>query len=182
MKQRAVFLDRDGVLNRTHLIDGVPYPPQKAAYLEVLPGATEACRLLRDSGFKLIVVTNQPDIARGTQSVAEVERINSSLRRLMGFDDLYLCPHDDKDGCSCRKPRPGMLLLAAQIHRLDLGNSFMVGDRDRDIEAGRAAGCRTIFVDHRYGDPPLLPADLSVHSLREAVPWIVDRSNSLRCD
>lgn len=176
MKQRAVFLDRDGVLNRAYIVNGVPHPPNSLAQLEVLPGAAEACQLLRESGFKLIVVTNQPDIARGRQTLVEIELLNEALRRQLGFDDLYLCPHDDKDECRCRKPRPGMLLQAAQSHQLELRHSFMVGDRDRDIEAGLAAGCRTIFVDHGYGRAPLPPAHLTVSSLQEAVPWIMSHS------
>jgi D-glycero-D-manno-heptose 1,7-bisphosphate phosphatase len=174
MKHRAVFLDRDGVLNRALVVDGVPHPPACLAQLEVLPGVAESFTLLRIAGFRLIVVTNQPDIARRQQTLEDVERLNGKLREQLGFDDLYMCPHDDQDRCDCRKPRPGMLLCAAKAHRIDLRNSVMVGDRSRDIEAGRAAGCRTVFVDHGYKEPPRLPADLSVGSLFEAVSWIIE--------
>ena len=173
MRSRAVFLDRDGVLNRSTVIDGVPHPPTSVADVEVLPGAAEACGLLHTAGLLLIVVTNQPDIARGSQTYAVVASINDTLRRRVGFDDLFMCPHDDKDQCACRKPKPGMLLAAAAAHDIDLGNSVMVGDRDRDIAAGRVAGCRTVFIDHGYGGHPRPPADLTVRSLREAVPWIM---------
>lgn len=174
MKQRAVFLDRDGVLNRAVVIDGVPRPPASVAELEILPGVAEALAALRDAGFRLIVVTNQPDIARGRQTFDGVNRLNAALRQQVHVDDIYVCPHDDTDGCNCRKPRPGLLLSAATSHRIDLRSSVMVGDRDRDVEAGRAAGCRTVYVDGGYGKPPFPPADLKVGSLLDAAGWIID--------
>jgi D-glycero-D-manno-heptose 1,7-bisphosphate phosphatase len=173
MKHRAVFLDRDGVLNRALVVDGVPRPPASLVQLEILPGVSESLALLRNAGFRLIVVTNQPDIARGRQTLEGVNRLNAALRDRLDFDDIYMCPHDDRDGCDCRKPRPGMLLRAAKAHGIDLRCSVMVGDRDRDIEAGRAAGCRTVLVDHGHGNPPQAPADLNVASLFEAVGWIL---------
>jgi D-glycero-D-manno-heptose 1,7-bisphosphate phosphatase len=174
MKQRAVFLDRDGVLNRAFVVEGVPHPPTSVAELEILPGVAESLTALSQAGFRLIVVTNQPDIARGRQSFDGVNRLNTVLRAQLQIDDVYVCPHDDQDGCDCRKPRPGMLLCAAQEHGIDLGHSVMVGDRDRDIQAGRAAGCRTVYVDGGYGKPPQPPADLNVRSLHEAVAWIIN--------
>src|ERR1700726_3806371 len=146
MTRRAVFLDRDGVLNRARVIDGVPRPPASLAELEILPGVPKALALLRAAGFRLIVVTNQPDIARNQRTLDEVGQLNETLREHLGFDDLYMCPHDDADRCDCRKPKPGMLIRAAKMHCIDLLNSIMVGDRARDIQAGRAAGCRTVFV------------------------------------
>jgi D-glycero-D-manno-heptose 1,7-bisphosphate phosphatase len=174
MKYRAVFLDRDGVLNRAFVVEGVSHPPTSLVQLEILPGVSESLALLRNGGFRLIVVTNQPDIARGQQTLERVTQINEALKNQLEFDDIYVCPHDDQDGCKCRKPRPGMLLSAAKAHSIDLRSSVMVGDRDRDIEAGRAAGCLTVFVDHGYGKPPQPPADLNVGSLLEAVSWILE--------
>jgi D-glycero-D-manno-heptose 1,7-bisphosphate phosphatase len=175
MGTRAVFLDRDGVLNRAIVSHGVPRSPQTVEEFDILPGVAEACAFLRKAGFRLIVVTNQPDIARGTQTLENVERLNSELRRRVALDDLFMCPHDDHHNCNCRKPRPGLLLTAARAYEIDLARSIMVGDRDRDVEAGRAAGCRTVFVDGGYGRSPVPPADLTVASLREAVPWIINR-------
>ena len=177
MKHRAVFLDRDGVLNRAFVVDGVPHPPASLDQLEILPGVAESLARLRGAGLRLIVVTNQPDVARGRQTIEGVNRLNAALHRQLHFDDVYVCPHDDRDGCDCRKPRPGMLLSAAEVHGIDLGSSVMVGDRDRDIEAGRAAGCRTVFIDHGYGTPPEPPADLNVGSLLEAVAWILEHQH-----
>ncbi|HXW24275.1 MAG TPA: HAD family hydrolase [Xanthobacteraceae bacterium] len=176
MTNRAVFLDRDGVLNRAPVVDGVPQSPASVAELEVLPGVAQACALLHKAGFRLIVATNQPNIARGLQTRQTVDAINAALRRALNFDDLYMCVHDDADRCDCRKPRPGMLLAAARAHGLDLAACVMVGDRDRDIAAGRAAGCRTVFVDHGYAKPPDRAADLTVASLRAAVDWIIARA------
>jgi D-glycero-D-manno-heptose 1,7-bisphosphate phosphatase len=171
----AVFLDRDGVLNRTDVVDGVPKPPRTVDDFTLLPGVEEACAALGAHGFLLIVVTNQPDIARGAQTLDVIERMHGELRRRLPVDDIYMCPHDDHHNCACRKPRPGMLVAAAAVHGIDLARSVMVGDRDRDVEAGRAAGCRTVFVDGGYGKRPVPDADLTVRSLREAVPWIISQ-------
>ena len=172
MRNRAVFLDRDGVINRALLINGSPHPPSSLVQLEILPGVDEACALLRTAGYLLIVVTNQPDVARGRQSRQNIDRINAELQRQLNFDDLLMCLHDDGDDCPCRKPRPGMLIAAAATHSVDLSRSVMVGDRDRDIEAGQAAGCWTVFIDQGYANRPDPPADLVVGRLRDAVDWI----------
>jgi D-glycero-D-manno-heptose 1,7-bisphosphate phosphatase len=174
----AVFLDRDGVLNRAIVSKGVPHPPQTIDDFAILPGVEEGCALLQQASFRLIVVTNQPDIARGTQTLENVERLNNELRRRLPLDDLFMCPHDDHHNCACRKPRPGLLLAAARTHDVDLARSVMVGDRDRDVEAGRAAGCRTVFVDGGYGRAPSPPADLTVASLQAAVPWIISQGRT----
>lgn len=178
MGARAVFLDRDGVLNRTLVVKGVPHPPRTLGELTILPGVEDACTTLRGQGFRLIVVTNQPDIARGTQTQQAVQRLNDELRRRLPLDDIFTCPHDDHHDCSCRKPKPGLLLAAALAHHIDLATSTMVGDRDKDIEAGRAAGCRTVFVDGGYGRSPSPPADLTVTSLQDAVPWIISQGRA----
>ena len=174
MSAPAVFLDRDGVLNAARVVDGRPHPPADLSELAVLPGVEPACRRLAEAGLRLIVVTNQPDVARGTQSLDAVEAINDRLRAELGLDDVIVCPHDDADGCSCRKPRPGMLLRAAGEWGIDLAGSVMVGDRWRDIEAGRAAGARTVFVDRHYDEPAPVDPDLTVSELEESVPWIIE--------
>jgi D-glycero-D-manno-heptose 1,7-bisphosphate phosphatase len=143
-------LDRDGVLNRPVIRDGRPYPPATLEEFSILPGVPEACETLRRAGFVLLVVTNQPDIARGVQDRAVVDEFHALLLRALPIDAVYVCPHDDADGCNCRKPAPGMLLEAARDLNLDLGSSVMVGDRWRDVEAGQRAGCRTVFIDRGY--------------------------------
>lgn len=173
--RRAVFLDRDGVLNRAVVRDGKPYPPSGPEQLEILPGVVEACITLRTAGFTLVVVTNQPDVARGTQRRAVVQAINEALRAQVPLDDFRVCYHDELDGCTCRKPQPGLLLQAARDWQIDLASSFMVGDRWRDIEAGRRAGCTTVFIDCGYREPQRSVPDCSVCSLVEAVDWIMNR-------
>jgi D-glycero-D-manno-heptose 1,7-bisphosphate phosphatase len=147
---RAVFLDRDGVLIRTFVRDGIPHPPQSFAEVEILPGAPEGLRMMHGLGFRLLVVTNQPDVARGTQSREAVERINNYLVEKLPIDGVYVCYHDNGDNCACRKPNPGMLLTAAAEHGIDLPDSFMVGDRGSDIAAGIAAGCQTFLIERPY--------------------------------
>jgi D-glycero-D-manno-heptose 1,7-bisphosphate phosphatase len=171
----AVFLDRDGVLTEAFVRDGVPTPPRTQAEFRVLPGVAEACTGLRQAGFVLVVVTNQPDIARGTQDGAEVGKMNERLRSLVPLDDVCMCPHDDADGCACRKPQPGMLLDAAGRLGLDLARSFSVGDRWRDIEAALRAGVRAIHVDRHYDERPLAGAHAVVADLPEAAAWILEQ-------
>lgn len=173
----AVFLDRDGVLNRAIVRDRKPYPPSGLAELELLPGVVEACSVLRRAGFLLIVVTNQPDVARGMQRREVVEAINDVLRVQIPVHDIRVCYHDDADGCTCRKPQPGLLLQAARDWGINLVSSFMVGDRWKDMEAGRGAGCRTIFIDYGYAEEQQSTPDCRMRSLREAVDWILNQRN-----
>lgn len=165
--RRAIFLDRDGVLNASIRDEkGRPLPPRSAAELIILPGVPEACSALRQAGFLLIGCTNQPDIARGTTSREFVDWVNAQVLAAAGLDEMRVCPHDDADGCHCRKPLPGMLTDAAAAHGIDLEMSWMVGDRFRDIEAGQAAGCRTLFIDYSYPErPPLTPPTAVATSL-----------------
>jgi D-glycero-D-manno-heptose 1,7-bisphosphate phosphatase len=174
MARRAVFLDRDGVLNAAVVRDGLPYPPRSVEEVEILPGVEAACARLRGAGFDLVVVTNQPDIARGTQTLEAVRRINDALLAALPLDEVVICPHDDADGCDCRKPKPGMLIAAAERRAIDLSASFMVGDRWRDVEAGIRAGCRTLLIDRGYDERSVQP-DVSVDDLGEAAVWILDR-------
>src|SRR5215469_1797085 len=150
MMRRAVFLDRDGVLNEAVVRDGEPYPPSSVAELVILPEVRPALLSLRNAGFVLIGISNQPDVRRGKITKQEVEAINAAVCTRLPLEEIRTCFHDDRDHCSCRKPEPGMLLDAARIHELDLPASFMVGDRWRDVEAGSRAGCRTVFLDCGY--------------------------------
>lgn len=175
MKRAAVFLDRDGVINRPVLIKGRPHPPATLAAFEVLPGVPPALKMLKSHGYSLIVVTNQPDVARGSGCRATIDRMHEMLRQRLPIDAILTCFHDDADGCECRKPRPGLLLRAAEDLGLDLARSFMVGDRWRDIEAGRRAGCGTFFVDRGYDEARPSAFDYLVGSLPEAAGIITAR-------
>jgi len=126
--------------------DGRPYPPATLEAFEILPGVSEAVRKLHDAGFLLIVATNQPDVSRGTQRGEVVEAMNSRLLAEMPITAILVC-YEDGDDCPRRKPNPGLLLEAAETYSIDLAASFMVRDRWRDIEAGRRAGYRTVFID-----------------------------------
>ena len=168
----AVFLDRDGVLNEAFVRDGVPTPPRSVDEFRVLPDAPRACSDLKRAGFVLVVVTNQPDVARGTLSAAEVDRIHERLRSQVPLDEICVCLHDDSDVCTCRKPRPGMLLDAAERLNLDLARSACVGDRWRDVEAARRAGVKAVFVERHYGERQPVDADVAVANLAEAAAWI----------
>jgi D-sedoheptulose 7-phosphate isomerase len=171
---RAVFLDRDGVLNRAVVRNGRPHPPRSVTELEVIPDARGALKRLRDQGYKLLVVTNQPDVSRGVASKASVDAINEKLGAELDLDEFFVCYHTDSDHCECRKPKPGLLLDAARRHQIDLTESFMVGDRWRDVEAGQKAGCRTILIDGGYQErKPEQPPTVQVHSLQEAADWIL---------
>lgn len=166
--RRAVFLDRDGVINRAIVRNGSPFPPESLAELEILPGVSEALEKLHAENYLLIVVTNQPDVARGTAKKADIEQMNAQLFSRLPLDDIKTCYHDSDDGCFCRKPLPGSLFDAAKEYGIDLSKSFMVGDRWRDIEAGQRAGCKTFFLNYRYTErQPEMP-DFIVSSLLEA--------------
>jgi D-glycero-D-manno-heptose 1,7-bisphosphate phosphatase len=172
-RRRALFLDRDGVINRAVVRGGKPFPPASVDELEILPETDKALERSRRLGFLNIVVTNQPDVARGTQDRAVVEGMHGMLRDKLPIDDVLVCFHDDVDRCACRKPAPGLILDAAEKYGLDLGASFMVGDRWRDIDAGSAAGCRTILIDYGYDErAPARPPTVRVDSLSAAVAWI----------
>ena len=175
---RAVFLDRDGVINRAVVREGKPYPPDAVEDLEVLPGVPEALARLRQAGFRLVVVTNQPDLARGTPQRAVVDAMHARLSAALPLDEFRVCDHDEGDGCRCRKPSPGMLESAAREQGLSLASSFMVGDRWRDVEAGRRAGCTTIFIDYGYAERRPEDPDVIVRSLPEAADWIMSRVGS----
>jgi D-glycero-D-manno-heptose 1,7-bisphosphate phosphatase len=174
MTRRAVFLDRDGVINRAIVRGGKPHPPPDLAGLRILPGVREACRSLREAGFLLILVTNQPDIARGTADPKEVSAVHAHLQHYLRLQDVKTCPHDDDADCDCRKPKPGLLQRAARDWNIDLAASYIVGDRWRDVEAGQRAGCRALFIDYDYRERRPEPPFLTVRSLRDAAARIVE--------
>lgn len=181
MPHRAVFLDRDGVLNRAAVRDGKPYPPRSLAELEILPGVRDALRALKAAGYQLVVVTNQPDVARGLASQAFVEQLNNQLRGALPLDAVFTCFHDDAMGCACRKPLPGLITTAARQLGIECRASYMVGDRWRDVEAGRRAGCRTFFIDYAYAEPVPHACDFIVRSLHEASRTILELHQTHPC-
>ncbi len=170
---RAVFLDRDGVLNRAFVHEGRPLPPATLGEFEILPEAAPALRGLRAAGLLLIVATNQPDVARGRQRREVVEAMHRRLREALPLDDIKVCYEVEGPGTDCFKPKPGMLLAAAREHGIDLARSYMVGDRWRDVGAGKAAGCFTIFIDRGYREPLGETPDAICGDLGEAAAVIL---------
>lgn len=172
----AVFLDRDGVLNEAIIRDGKPYPPRDLTELVIVHGVRAALGELKREGFLLVLVTNQPDVARGKANRADVDKINAQLAAILPLDGIEVCEHDDEDQCDCRKPKPGMILRAREEFGVDLARSFMVGDRWRDIEAGGRAGCRTVLIGDGYGETFPWAPTIKLASLPGAVPWIIDQN------
>lgn len=177
-RRPAVFLDRDGVLNETGTRDGVPIPPADLEHFRLLPDVAEACAGLAGAGLVLVVVTNQPDVSRGTLDPGELDRMHRQLNDLLALDAIYVCPHDDADGCPCRKPRPGMILQAAADLGLDLNRSVCVGDRWRDIDAARRAGVHSVHIRGDGLEPLRAPADATFHNLYDAVEAIIGFARS----
>lgn len=146
-RRRAVFLDRDGVLVVPEVRGGRSFAPQRLEDLHLYPEAKAALDRLQDSGYLLVVVTNQPDVGKGLISRITMEQMHKRLLQELPIDRIEVCCHIQTEGCTCRKPKPGMLLNAAHECGIDLKNSFMVGDRASDVEAGLSVGCKTIFID-----------------------------------
>lgn len=175
MPVAAIFLDRDGVLNVNEIRNGRPYAPTRLEDFRLLPDVVEATRRLKDAGFTLIVATNQPDISQGKAQQETLEAMHALLREWLPIDDIRVCPHIDADACSCRKPKPGLLLSAARERDINLAASYMVGDRWRDVAAGKSAGCTTVLVEYHYDEPEPDSPDAVVGSLSEAADWILRR-------
>jgi len=174
-RARAVFLDRDGVINRALEHDHKPFAPARLDEFKILPEVPEACRRLKQAGFLLVVATNQPDVGRGTLKQEAVEIIHAEMCRRLPLDRVEVCYHSGKDPseCDCRKPKPGMLLRAARELNINLARSWMVGDRWRDVDCGHVAGCRTVFVDRGYAEELKQQPDFRVKNLLEAAEIIL---------
>lgn len=173
MQNKAIFLDRDGVLNESIVKNGKPYPPANLTELRMADDVLPALQLLKSLGYLLIGATNQPDVARGTTSRETVESINATLMNALPLDTIRVCYHDDNDACSCRKPLPGLLIDAAKEQNIHLAESVMIGDRWKDIEAGQKAGCKTIWLNKNYEEAkPKIPPDFTATSLMQAAKWI----------
>ena len=174
---RAVFLDRDGVINRAVVRAGKPYPPATLAEFEILPGVPDALHKLEEAGFLLIIATNQPDVARGIQHREVVEAMHQQLREQLPLDDIKVCYEVESPTSICYKPKPGMLLEAARERDIDLSKSYMVGDRWRDVGCGRAAGCFTIFIDRGYAETLRDIPDVTCADLAQASAIILHHAN-----
>lgn len=173
-KGRAVFLDRDGVLNVSYVVGGKPYAPTCFADFQLYNGIEGPLNSLKDVGYTLIVVTNQPDVGNDKTAKHEVERMHHYLMDTLPLEAVQVCYHSQLEGCDCRKPKPGMLEEAADRFQIELNESFMIGDRDGDIAAGVAAGCETILIDRGYCEPYVTTPSKTVSDVKEAVDYILD--------
>ena len=176
LKRQAIFLDRDGVIIRAIIQEGKPHPPSTIGEVEILPGVKEGLAILNRAGFLLIIVSNQPDVARGILQKSFVEQINNSLLNSLPIDDVWVCYHSDQDNCICRKPAPGLLLGAAKKWDIDLEMSYMIGDRWRDILAAKNAGCKSILINNSYTEKQII-ADICANSLYDAAQIITEQGN-----
>jgi D-glycero-D-manno-heptose 1,7-bisphosphate phosphatase len=171
----AVFLDRDGTLNVQVIRAGRPYAPERLEDFRLFDGAAAGCRALKAAGFLLVVATNQPDVGRGLVAQAVIESMHAELRRqIPEIDRVEVCYDPGRGEASRRrKPAPGMLLDAARDLAIDLARSWMVGDRWRDVECGKAAGVRTVLIDFGYDEAIPAPPDLTVRTFPEAVQAVL---------
>ena len=148
--RRAIFLDRDGTLNKAFIKNGLPFSPSTFDEFEILPGVKESLLKLKKLNFLCLLITNQPDVSRGKIKKNVVIQMNNFLKSEIKLDDIYVCYHDDYDNCECRKPKPGLLLSAKKKWNINLNESYMIGDRWKDVQAGINAGCKTIFINKNY--------------------------------
>ena len=167
--KKAVFLDRDGVVNKAFIRNGLPTSPISLNELEILPGVKESILKLKKLNYICLLVTNQPDVSRGKIEKKTVIEMNNFLKKEIKLDDIFVCYHDDKDNCKCRKPKPGMIIQASKKWDIDVRKSFMIGDRWRDIQAGINAGCKTFFIDNNYNEDKLVEASYTSANLLGAV-------------
>jgi D-glycero-D-manno-heptose 1,7-bisphosphate phosphatase len=174
MKNKAVFFDRDGVLNFSEIKNRKPYPPKNADNLIIVENAKELLNELKNQKFLLICITNQPDFSRGTRTLQNIQQSNDKVSKTLNLDDLFCCLHDNKDNCSCRKPKPGMIFEAEKKWNIDLTKSFLIGDRKSDIEAGISANLKTIFIDYDYDEEKPNKYDFKCSNLQQAVSFILN--------
>lgn len=175
--RRAVFLDRDGVLNRSAVRNGKPYAPRLLSEFHLLPGAARAVADLKRAGFLVVVVTNQPDVGHGLISRETLEAMHQRLRKRTKVDDILVCPHRQDAGCACRKPKPGLISKAIRRWKIERNGSYMVGDRWNDIVAGKRAGLYTVHVNRGYAEDLIVLPDEVAGSLRQAVKHILSHDS-----
>src|SRR5215212_3996375 len=173
-RKRAVFLDRDGVLAEAIVRDGNPYAPTRVEDFTLVPEAAVQVQRLRDAGFLCIVFTNQPELSNGELRPDDLESMHQTMQEALDVDDIYVCPHHRDERCRCHKPEIGMIEDAVSKWDIDLGSSFVIGDRWRDVDAGKNAGCYAILIERPYSKATF--ADARVATLTEAVDTVLRRA------
>jgi D-glycero-D-manno-heptose 1,7-bisphosphate phosphatase len=169
----AVFLDRDGVINQSKVIAGKPYAPRSFEDFKLMPYTAECVDRLCKAGYVVIVVTNQPDIGNGHITKKTVNMMHNKLLSKTKISEIIMCPHSQEEGCNCRKPKPQMILKGAEKFNITLSDSYIVGDRSSDIQAGQVAGCKTIFIERYYKEKKPQKPDVKVYSLKSATKYIL---------
>ena len=167
---KAIFLDRDGIINHTVCRDGKYVSPRTFKEFQFKEGVKEFIQKAKKENFLIIVVTNQPDISRGLMKIEDLEKMHHLLKKNRLVDEIFVCPHDDADNCHCRKPKPGMLLEASKKYQIILKKSFIIGDSLKDIGAGNDAGCKTVLWQETYNEK--VEADFKVKSFKEILKII----------
>ena len=178
MKNKAIFIDRDGVINKVIIRNEKPSSPWKLEEFEIFPEVKECLTAFKEMGFLNIVFTSQPDISRGNLKSEELEKMHKIILEMLPVDEIMVCPHDDKDNCQCRKPKPGLIIEAAKKWSIDFKKSYVIGDSWKDMGAGRAAGCPTILISKEY-NKDLKDYDFKVKSFKEAVEIIKTHNTNL---
>lgn len=170
---KTIFLDSDGIINEPIIVDGKPLAPRSVDELIIPKEVSTCCEQLKAAGFLLVTVTNKPDVAEGRMTQADVDAIFKKIQSTLPITEIFAC-YDRQ--APCFKPKPGLLLEAAKKYGIDIPNSFMIGDRNSDVAAGQAAGCKTIWINREYAvqEAPNPPADFTTHSLTEATRWILE--------
>tara|TARA_B110001454_G_C12609668_1_gene388124 strand:+ start:204 stop:779 length:576 start_codon:yes stop_codon:yes gene_type:complete len=167
--RKAIFLDRDGTLNKAYIENGLPISPSSLNKFKIIKGVKKSINRLKKLNFLCILITNQPDVFRGKISKKTVVKMNSYIKKKIKLDDMFVCYHDNEHNCNCRKPKPGLLVKASKKWKIDLNKSFMIGDRWKDILAGKKVGCKTIFINNNYKNDKKVKADFTFKSLLKAV-------------
>ena len=176
-RKKAVFIDRDGVINEVIMRNDKPSSPWFFEEFKIIDGAAIALEELKKIGFLNIIFTSQPDVARGNLSIIELEKMHKEIKEKLLIDEIKVCPHDDGDNCNCRKPKPGMLLEAAIEKNIDLGKSYVIGDTWKDVEAGKTVGCKTFLIRREYNKDYQRDYNFEVANLKEAVEIIKKLEN-----
>ena len=173
--KKAVFLDRDGVLSKTSLINGKSIAPRTLEDFKLYSDSAKAVSRLKSAGFMVFVITNQPDIGNNLISTSILKKMHTKLIKKTNVDKIFVCTHRKDENCFCRKPKPGMILNAAKKYKIDLKRSFLVGDRASDIEAGQKANCKTIFLDKKYREKAPIKQEATFSNLKEATQYILSK-------
>jgi len=177
MKNKALFWDRDGVLNKIIMRDGKPSSPWRIEEFEILPDVKRCLEKTKEMGFLNIVFTSQPDISRGFLKTEELEKMHRIISKTLSVDEIKFCPHDDKDNCECRKPKPGLIVEAVKKWSIDLDKSYVVGDSWKDIKAGKSVGCKTFLLRKKYNKDYKEDYDFEINSLKQMVEIIKNLNN-----